>query len=368
MVSHMPIPENLDEVTPQWLTQALVAGGLLPQGQQVATVQMTAHTDLYWIEARLDLTYTPSSAFADHTPPPCIWLKLAKEQMTNRDMLIGRAEIQHFRTANPRMLAEMADPPVLRHYGAAYDEQTHRFYVLLEDPTTTHRPHRGPLPISMQQYRQALNAMARCHAFWWENPEMDMLHGIQQPERMETYAAEVRKILPHFVSALGDHLSGQRRDTHWRCVDSLHLFQARYETRRNLTLVHGDLTSHKVLYPSVGASRGAILLDWTYWRVGIAAHDQGYLLALNQPPARRRRTESYLLRYYHKVLCAQGVTGFTWRDCWRDYRLVMIDLLFLPMWQWHYGFPPAVWWPALSSVLESYEDLNSQELLSRRSS
>ena len=47
---------------------------------------------------------------------------------------------------------------------------------------------------------------------------------------------------------------------------------------------------------------------------------------------------------YHAALVAGGVEGYSWEDCWRDYRITVIRELFVPVWQWSSGMQAGVWW------------------------
>jgi len=61
---------------------------------------------------------------------------------------------------------------------------------------------------------------------------------------------------------------------------------------------------------------------------------------------------------------ACGVEGYTWRDCWNDYRLAVVTrALFMPMWQWSSGQPPRAWWASLECALQAFEDLGCAELV-----
>jgi hypothetical protein len=80
-------------------------------------------------------------------------------------------------------------------------------------------------------------------------------------------------------------------------------------------------------------------------------------------PERRRQFEIPLLRRYHARLVEYGVKNYTWDECWRDYRLSIVQHLFTPIWQWAHGTPPDIWWNHLERISSAFQDLNCQELL-----
>jgi hypothetical protein len=74
--------------------------------------------------------------------------------------------------------------------------------------------------------------------------------------------------------------------------------------------------------------------------------------------------ERDLLRRYHDGLVRGGVGGYSWADCWNDYRLaVATRALFMPMWQWHSGQSPRSWWQRLESAMQAFDDLGCADLL-----
>ena len=130
------------------------------------------------------------------------------------------------------------------------------------------------------------------------------------------------------------------------------------------TLVHGDAHVWNVLYPRAGAASGIRLIDWDGWRVGRAASDLAYMMALQWYPARRMRLEAPLLERYHAGLRAHGVIGYGLDRLWEDYRLSVLAHLSTPVWQQSFGLHPSIWWPHLHRILAAFDDLGCAALLS----
>ena len=112
-----------------------------------------------------------------------------------------------------------------------------------------------------------------------------------------------------------------------------------------------------------GATSGIRLLDWDSWRIGRAAADLAYMMAVHWYPERRARLEARLLERYHFELRARGVTDYTLEHLWEDYRLSVIGLLAIPVWQHMLGLPPGIWWPHLNRIVAAFEDLDCAALL-----
>jgi hypothetical protein len=78
----------------------------------------------------------------------------------------------------------------------------------------------------------------------------------------------------------------------------------------------------------------------------------------------RAALEQPLVRAYHQRLLAHGVSDYTWKQCWLDYRMAAIFNLFWPVFHWRFGgLPYHIWRPGLKGALDAFEDLRCEELL-----
>ena len=62
------------------------------------------------------------------------------------------------------------------------------------------------------------------------------------------------------------------------------------------------------------------VVDWQTLGLGPAMRDAAYFIGGALPVEERRAHEESLLRAYHDELLAQGVAGFSWEQCWEEYR------------------------------------------------
>src|SRR5690348_5996110 len=118
---------DIEDATAAWLTGVLHARGYLITGaiekvEQLGEASFHAHT------ARLELMY---SADATATLPASLFLKVCKEGSA----LFGDSEVHYYTTIATAMQA----PPIPFGYHAAYDRQTQRYHLLLQDLTETHQ-------------------------------------------------------------------------------------------------------------------------------------------------------------------------------------------------------------------------------------
>ena len=253
-----------------------------------------------------------------------------------------------------------------RCFDAFLDADTKAWHLLLEDLSETHEvPGAWPLPLSLPECERIIAAHARRQASCWDAPILDRFapstrwyDGAMVRAYQERLGAQVEK----FANRLGDTLPPERRDLFTRLIEAAPRLFARYDTRRDLTIVQGDAHVWNCFFPRNG---GADLrfFDWDSWRVDIGASDLSYMMAVHWYPDRRRRFEPHLLNHYHEALLAAGVRGYERASLDADYRFATLWMITWPVWQEAYGVPPVYWWNNLERVWLAVDDLGCRDLL-----
>jgi aminoglycoside phosphotransferase (APT) family kinase protein len=157
-------------------------------------------------------------------------------------------------------------------------------------------------------------------------------------------------------------MPAERRDLYQRLLSQAPRLLARYYSRRNLTIVHGDAHSWNFFLPRAGGE-SVRLLDWEGWSIDIATDDLAYMMAMLWYPDRRRRMERSLLDRYHTALLAHGVRGYDRQALDEDYRLSALWLILRPVSQAANNIPARVWWNNLERIFMAVDDLDCRELL-----
>jgi hypothetical protein len=349
---------DLVQVTPQWLTEVLLACGCLPRGR-VSGVQITSQASYTSTLARLCVSYT---ADAPESAPSRLLLKLSRPDPRQR--VVGseqrRAEVT-FHTALAKM---MPDPPVAPCHRAVFSEETGASDLLFDDLSATHIAGSLEIPPSREQCERALDAFAAVHAYWWDNPILVSLTEMPDHDSVAAYVASIEAHFPPFVEALGRQLSPGERLVFEKVLAALPALFRRVARGKHLTLIHGDANFSNVLLPRDPAQGRALIIDWQLWGASFAAEDLAHLIALFWNPADRRALERALLRRYYDALVEYGVGRYTWEECWDDYRLaIILRVLFMPMWFWTAGLPLVSVRSRLNNAMQAYAELGCGELL-----
>jgi thiamine kinase-like enzyme len=241
----------------------------------------------------------------------------------------------------------------------------------LEDLSDTHfaRPPSQLPPLKLHS-EQIVDALARIHAYWWDDPRLGKEIGelptkaLIKSDLALAFRPWAEQALPSFVEFLGDRLSEERRGIYEIALRSLPgILLRRLTTGRHLTLIHGDPHVGNFLYPHDLVQDTVRILDWKSWSVGLGADDIAHMMAVFWFPERRARLEQELLRRYHSRLVEHGVKEYDSSACWYDYRLSVIRYLFYPVWQWSVNTPPDIWWHHLERIMLAFQDLRCSELL-----
>lgn len=351
---------DMEQVTPDWLTEVLQEQGCLDRGKVVAVEGSPQSTNTS-IVSHLEIIYSDD---APRSAPSRLFLKISRPDFSSNIYTSHGKEVEFYNTIVPAM----TDPPVVRCYDAVYSPETDRAHILLEDLSETCCRVVWPLPPLMLQCEQVIDCLARIHAFWWEDPRLGKDIGTLLNVQLFIQAFEMW--FPGFLDFVGDRLFTNEIKLYEKVISSLpglwerHL-QRRFDEGRGLTLVHTDLHFYNFLFPNDPDKDRARIIDWESWSVYIGPHDLAYAIALAWYPKRRRAVERDLVRRYHDSLLKHGVENYDWDDCWHDYRLSAIVNLLAPVLRGAMFDESGEgwWWDSLEVTLAAFEDLDCAELL-----
>jgi len=86
------------------------------------------------------------------------------------------------------------------------------------------------------------------------------------------------------------------------------------------TVAHGDFRLDNLLFGTRAGAPPVVVVDWQTVTHGPGISDLSYFLGAGLLTEARRRHEADLVRTYHDVLRAAGVTDLGWDECWAQYR------------------------------------------------
>jgi hypothetical protein len=231
---------------------------------------------------------------------------------------------------------------VPRCFEAFYDVDTRDGYLLLEDLTDSHVIATvWPLPPTMEQCERILQARARFHAAWWDDPSPGRLPWDLDRRRCdgpipEDIRGAIRALFRPHGRPPHARAAGPLRALARRGARACSRATTRIATSRSFTATRTCGTA------SCRARAGddVRLFDWDLWRIDCASDDLAYMMAMHWYPDLRRRIERPLLDRYHAALVAHGVRGYDRRALADDYRLSVLWQITTPVWQATNDIPP----------------------------
>lgn len=337
------------------LTEVLRKAGALGAARVCNAAEAGSFVKLRSHTRRLRLEYEGMAGDA----PRSVILKMGHVDDASRSSYANAHEIAFYRDIAPALPARV----VPRCFEAVEATYASAWHLLLEDLTDSHFiATEWPLPPTLTQCESIVQAWARFHAAWWDDPRLGVsigkwsdAAGWEQPLR------NLAEQFARFSGRYGELISPGRRDLYQQLLDRAPDLLARYSSHRNLTLIHGDAHWWNCFVPRDGGD--VRLIDWEDWSIDTATDDLAYMMAMLWYPDRRRRIEQALLDRYHAALLARGVNGYDRQALHDDYRLSALWLIMRPVGQAANNIPPRVWWPNLERIMLAVDDLNCRELL-----
>ena len=335
MTSRPTLCDDPAAIDADWMQRALAAGGAsaCPAIGDVVVEDLGSATNAFGRLLRCHLTVDGGLA-AD---PATVIVKLPTADrrafrfakwlsMHERECLYYRRLARHARIRSPALL-----------YGD-FDEDTHRFVLVLEDLRDLEVPVQAA-GVSAGRARLAVREIARLHGQFWGAVDCPALSGcsdVLAPRFRRFMQIACLLCLPVVLERFGDSFSPQTR----RLAEALgpritaHLAAVAAGPR---TFVHGDYRGENLFFgPEVGGGASAgggaggddfAVVDWQGCGLGAGLYDVAYFLGTNVVPGDRRRIEGEALEEYHDIVCRLGARDFTFDDCWRSYRQNMLSVL-----------------------------------------
>ncbi len=344
MATRPALCESADEITAEWMRQALAAGGAsgLPTIRDVSVEDLGSATNAFGRLLRCRLTTDGGPVAA----PASVIVKLPTAHPTAfrfaRWLSMHERECRFYRRLAPQ--ARIRSPALL--YGD-FDEHTHRFVLVLEDLRDLDlEVPAGLAGVEAGRARRAVREIAGLHGQFWgevDHPALSGFPDVLGPKYARFLQIAYLVCLPAVLERFGDCFSGETR----RLVEALgprigaHFAAVAAGPR---TFVHGDYRGENMFFragddagagASAGAGAGArgeagddfAVIDWQGCGLGAGLYDVAYFLGANVATDDRRRIEREALGEYHDIVCRLGAEGFTFDDCWRGYRRNMLGVL-----------------------------------------
>jgi thiamine kinase-like enzyme len=339
------------------ITEALRQNGAITSARVCSVAATSSLKKLRSHTFRLRLEYEGAGAGAPNT----IVLKIGHIDCAGRSPYSNHKEITFYRKVAPASPAGLAP----RCFEAVDATDSTAWHLLLEDLTDSHFiATEWPLPPTLAQCEIFVQALARFHGAWWNNPHLGADVGAwASTEAFDRSLQIFAEKFALFSERFSEVFPPERRTLYERLLDQAPHLLGRYLSHHNLTIIHGDAHSWNFFLPMQDTNETVRLVDWEDWSIASATDDLAYMMAMLWYPDRRRRLEKLLLDGYYAELLAQGVVGYDREMLTDDYRLSALWLIMRPVWQAMNNIAPRVWRNNLERIMLAVDDLGCRDLL-----
>jgi hypothetical protein len=301
------------DVTPEWLTAALLRAGALALGAQVVSFEHSPiGTGQMADTTRFELAYDEPGA-----GPPSVVGKFASADDQSRGTgLALRAyeiEVRFYREVAARVAAR-----VPAAYVAVVEPETGWFTLLLQDIAGAAQGDQIAA-CTPDVAAMVLEEMAGLHAPCWEDPDLARRAWLNRatPESDGFLTALVASLLPGFLERYEDTLAPEHREVCRLFAQHLPTYLRSHTGPR--TASHGDFRLDNLLFQP-GDTR-PFVVDWQTAAWAGASLDVAYFIGGCLSTEDRRAHEADLLAHYHDALHRGGVRGYSLEQLQADTRL-----------------------------------------------
>lgn len=318
-----PLPDSPTRITAAFLAPILRSAGVLQQATVTAIdiEPLAAVGDFNAQLARLYLTFDRYEAQAPRSLIMKFPTASAELQQNAAVFRPGMRECWFYRHGRSHT------PLHVPHcYYNAVDPATGESFLLLEDLAPAQAGNRVD-GASVKEAELALQSIALLHAAWWAvdpatEPELAQLHD-NSPEAQNLVEQLYREAWPRFVGRAPIEISHDIRELGERLVGRISAAEALLDPSPR-TLMHGDFRLENMLFGTRGGQSVCWVIDWEDVALWNGMFDVAWFLG-GCLPVEKSAKEEELLRCYHRALTHAGVKGYTWAQCYHDYRCAMLS-------------------------------------------
>lgn len=329
-MSNLSIPNNLNELTPEWLTRALRTNGNIDKSNVIGAKvrEIGAGTGLMSALGRVELEYDRTEKGAPKSLIAKVQAEAPENLMVALTFGFYKREVDFY-----RYIAPMSCLRTPQAYYLDIDDSGQNFVMLLEDlgQATVDQVKGAPAEISYQ----SLMELARYHAQFApqaRNNELGWAIDSASDDYVGINSSIYQMALEPALKNFSSHFTAETRKVAEDLYDKIPPLMQKRETA-GLTLIHGDYRLDNMfmgkLPPREGfPEKGLAVVDWQINCIAECGFDLAYHMC-SIDIGTRRKIEEQALRDYHRVLVENGIQGYSFDYFKEQYRrYILFSLLY----------------------------------------
>jgi len=323
------IPARSADITAEWLNQALHQSGFLKDANITSIGYQQWGTGEGFVSdmARFTLTYDRAA--------PGLPASLVAKLPTSFESAHAMAMLFNIYEREIRFYAEAAPRSPIRTPELIYCDvapENQRYILLMED-CSCYQAVDQIEGLTREQVEQVALMLADFHARWWDADDLYSFPWMPTNTGPVAWALvdafrgywDFSVQVPGFVDALpeGGREAGDRirEQYHWLIETG---------ANEHLTIAHFDFRVDNLFFDPGNSEKPVIVYDWQAANINRGVIDLSYLLGGSVTVDMRRQIEKDIVRLYHDRLQERGVSGYSWEECWDDYRKGNLVFAYIP--------------------------------------
>jgi len=244
--------------------------------------------------------------------------------------------------------------PLPKCHDIFLSEEKGVFLIVLDDVSETHT---APRILDKNIWFSCAESLAKLHAAFWEHKSIKSMY-----EEDEAHVNKLKERVPQFINDFSDKFDDRTKNTLLKAMEisvmQLKETAHRVKNNENVTICNGDSHIHNFMIPVAG-NGSPLIVDFQFWGEGLGTGDLAHLTRVDFSDK-----IVPLVECYHKALLANGVSGYSWDCCFRDYRMSAASMVLIPMWQYTgFGLGYEKWKDNLQNLVDDFDCLKCGEIL-----
>ena len=320
-MTELPIPYGPEEVTPEWLTQALRSTESIGDCE-VLDLEVEPVGEGLGITGNI-ARLTPRYSNQDDHNLPTLIAKFPSSDPERR----ARAGRSGFYERKPKFYSEVAAEVNLRTPRSYYSDLSPNNidHVMLMEDLSHGRAGNSVEGCSETEAERAIDQLARFHAQWWNSVFLEGNSWLPSPFReglppgaRAAYQERCHTFLKRFESSIPGEIAEAVPE-----LDRILQASAPRLSGPQSTMVHGDYQLNNLIFDLPGNGPAIAVIDWQLVSKGRGVLDLVMFLHSYGDTNQRREVESGLLNLYHSTLLDSGVEDYGIDQCLSDYSVAV---------------------------------------------
>lgn len=322
------IPERYEDVTAEWLTQALRAGGVLDE-QAVTDFSVEP---ISAVRSRLSSLASISVSYDQPSSdlPDTLFAKFVSRIPANRKRAAERgvfqSEIDLYKNLGNMMPINMP-----RMYFGLAEETSDVAVLLLEEIDGVAKsglPGVEEWSLTESEAKLALRELSGMHSRLWKDETLSghsWLAPVDSGRRQQSY-----QVYKQAWKGLRDAMAPAFSPSEMLICDGLAGFLPTLLSELKqmpMTFCHGDYHSGNLMWDELGEPSTVWAVDWSASSIGPAVHDVANLLGMCVARDELKFVRQEYLPEYHASLVKGGVNDYGYERFLSDYRYGVLDVL-----------------------------------------